>query len=169
MMHPTRVLAGTIFLVVGGGCASTPKCVVAPGGMSLIELRTVHATSEPHLQSLDFQGKMISVQPEPILTDRDLRNVETRIEAGRLAVMLDVDPAAALRLSKTTAAHVGQRLGVIIHGQLRALLPIRGAIGSPGQPLYLFIEMPTADARAAAAAIQQRWCGGQAGFEDYIG
>lgn len=165
----TLWLVGSITVAATASSGVRGQCIADSATESLVELRGVRVADPPHPSVARHYKGIYKVSEEPFLTDRDLSFVGTMVEPGRLRLMLEVSPEAIDRFEAANAKLAGHSYLITIQSTPRVILPLRGYVPlGDDRRLYLFVEMPTADAERAAEAAERRWCGGDAGFEDYV-
>jgi hypothetical protein len=159
---------GSVAIAAAYAPAALAQCVPDSTGGALIEFRRVHAVDPPDPSVAGHYRGTLAISAEPFLTDRDLSLVGTMVEQGRLALMLEVSSASIERFEAAHAALVGHSYLVTIQSEPLAVFPVHGHQPLRDRRFFLFLEMPTANAERAADAIERRWCGRNAGFEDYV-
>jgi hypothetical protein len=107
--------------------------VERPAGTPRAELAFFLVTTKADgegLSAFDVDGSTLHLGRPPIVTSRDVARVEVAIELDleHFAVTLHFTPEAARRLGEVTRARLGQRLAVLVDGQLLFAPYIQGVL-----------------------------------------
>ena len=152
------VLGHTLVLSWSQSRAQTP----APGG-ALIEFRAVRTTPAPGFRLVKLvSDTAFYLADSTLISDEDIEDARTDTSAlnpGLLMLEVRLKPSAAARLQDFTQRHVGERLAVLLNGELsgpppRIMDPISG-------PTLSISGLPRSKkAEQFAAAIAARWHSG---------
>ena len=152
------VLGHALVLCCSQSLAQTP----ASAG-TLIEFRTVRTTPAPGFSLVkSVNDSSFYLADSAFISDEDIEDARTDTSAlnpGLLMLEVRLKPSAAARLREFTQHHVGERLAVLLNGELsgpppRIMDPISGpALNISGLPL-------SKKAQQFAAAIAARWHSG---------
>ena len=142
-------------------CCSQASTQTPARSHSLIELRAVRDRSAAGYsvkKSVDDTGFYLA--DRPVVSDDDIAEASTDTSAANgLVLRIRLKPAAASRLNKFTQHHIGERLAVLLNGELTGALPvIRDPVSSP---LEMDLRLRPAAAHRFAAAVSARWHSGQ--------
>jgi preprotein translocase subunit SecD len=99
------------------------------------------------------------------LADRPLVSADDIAEASsdttaanELVLRIQLKPGPASRLKRFTQRHIGERLAVLVNGELSGGLPvIRDPVSSP---IEMYLRLSPSDAHRVAAAVRARWHAG---------
>lgn len=125
-----------------------------PDEPPLIEFRLVRAVSFPDAVVQVYRGDTIYLEARPILSDPDLRVVQPDLGEGRLIISFEATEEAGRRYRLVTAAHVGERLALLLEGNIANIVAIRSSLGARG---VADAHMPREQATRLAILIQNRW------------
>lgn len=145
----------TAVVLLGACTAGTGIPNANPQGSPLIELRLVRDQPGPGLRPVEFEGNTLYLEPEPLITDRDLERVDPYVRPGQLFLRLRLTAAAAERMLAATAAEIGTPLAIIIDSEVRSAPVIRTGIGGPGSAMTVPVSEEEAD--RLAALVRARW------------
>jgi hypothetical protein len=125
-----------------------------PDEPPLIEFRLVRAVSFPDVGVQVYRGDTIYLEARPILSDPDFRVVQPDLGEGRLIISFEATEEAGRRYRQVTAAHVGERLALLLEGIIANIVTIRSSLGERG---VADAQMPREHATRLAILIQNRW------------
>jgi preprotein translocase subunit SecD len=112
--------AATIQLACAG-CATLSARGPGDTNVPPVAVRFHLAASEPregYGEAADENGQLFYVDPEPLLTERDVARAAVLRSDRRNVVLLEFAPHGADVLDETSAAHLGDRLAIFIDDQL---------------------------------------------------
>ncbi len=120
----TSVVALIALLACGSGCAvfGPPH---APG--ERVKMAFYLASTAPRADFSDKKeegGRALYLAAQPVLTDKDIRRAAVMEGRQRALLLLEFDTFAAARLQQASAAHIGDRLVILIDDELIASSPI---------------------------------------------
>ena len=138
-------------------CCSQASTQTPARPHSLIQFRAVRDRSSAGYsvkKSLDDTSFYLS--DRPVVSDDDIAEASTDTSAANgLVLRMRLKPSAASRLNKFTQHHIGERLAVLLNGELSGALPvIRDPVSSP---LEMDLRLSPAVAHRIAAAVSARW------------
>jgi preprotein translocase subunit SecD len=156
------IVSRTVLFItlVLGGCARTARTSAdaesqrVPDQPPLMEFRLVRAVSFPDAVVEVFRGDTIYLEARPILSDPDFRVVQPDLGEGRLIISFEATEEAGRRYRQVTAAHVGERLALLLEGNIANIWTIRSSLGYTG---VAEAHMPREQATRLAILIQNRW------------
>lgn len=156
------IVSRTVLLIILAlcGCARTARTSAdgesqgIPEQPPLMEFRLVRAVSFPDAVVQVFRGDTIFLEPQPILSDPDFRVVQPDLGEGRLIISFEATEEAGRRYRQATAAHVGQRLALLLEGKIANIVTIRSSLGARG---VVDAHMPREQATRLAILLQDRW------------
>ena len=129
-------------------------------GHSLIELRAVRDKSAAGYsvrKSVDDTSFYLA--DRALVSDDDMAEASTDTSAANgLVLRIRLKPGAASRLNEFTQHHIGERLAVLLNGELSGALPvIRDPVSSA---LEMDLRLHPAVRHRFAAAVSARWHAG---------
>jgi len=149
------VLGHTLVLCSSQSRAQTP----ATGG-ALIEFRAVRTTPAPGFSFVkSVADTSFYLADSTFISDEDIEDAGTDTSAlnpGLLMLEVRLKPSAAARLHDFTQRHVGERLAVLLNGELTGPPP-RIMDPIPGPTLSIFGLPLSKKGEQFAAAIAARW------------
>ncbi len=125
-----------------------------PDQPPLIEFRLVRAVGFPDAVVQVYGGDTIYLEARPILSDPDLRVVQPDLGEGRLIISFEATEEAGRRYRQVTAANVGERLALLLEGNIANIFTIRSSLGYRG---VAEAHMPREQATRLAILLQDRW------------
>lgn len=135
-MRPAVLLLLGLTLVLGG-CASTPPLPAASRLTARFHLENQQGQGVP--TTLPRSGLRLGLNPQPVVTEGDIINVElVQVELGR-CLMFQVSPSAARDLYRMTGSNQGRRLVLFLDGVASGARRIDGPITDG--VLYCFVEI----------------------------
>ncbi len=122
---------------------------------SLIDVRLVRAEPAPELKTMVYEGQALHLETASLITDADLVHVEPSFGDGALLLHLELRPEAAKRMRDRTEAAIGERVAIIVDGQVRWATEIMAAVGAT----RVSMGFPATDEEASRVAdlIRSRW------------
>ena len=128
---------------VQGGPFSTPEQAMSQNN-GILPLNTKLAKSAPR-GSGDVEGWYI-VSRTPVVTGRDLRNARAgRDEMGKSATDFTLSQDGGRKFGRYTEQNIGQRLAILLDGQIRSVATIQNRIEDSGQISNIGTEQEAAD------------------------
>ena len=157
MYRSLLMLGELVVLTCSQALAQTPAHT-----NKLIELRAVHATPAPGFHAVkSVSDTTFYVADSALVSDDDIDAATTDTSAlnpGLLILNVRFKPSAGARLREFTRHHVGERLAVLLNGELDGTPPrIMDPISGPN----VMITLPLNKSAALAAAVTARWHSGQ--------
>jgi preprotein translocase subunit SecD len=137
------------------GCADVSQTTEA--GIEsgrLIEFRLVREVAAPNLIAVEYDGALMYLDPEPLLSDEDLTRVEPDVRPGQLILRLEMTPSAGERIFSRTADEVGSRLAVVVDGEVRSAPVVRDAVRGPAT---VVISASAEEAARLSELVRARW------------
>ncbi len=129
------LLAGLAFAL--GGCASTPPLPAEARLTARFHLENQHGQGVP--ATLPRSGVRLGLNPQPVVTEGDIINVElVQVDLGR-CLMFQVSPSAARDLYRMTGSNQGRRLVLFLDGVASGVRRIDGPIADG--IIYCFVEV----------------------------
>ena len=120
-----------------GGCASTPPLPPESRLTARFHLENQQGHGVP--ATLPRSGLTLGLNPQPVVTEGDIINVElVQVELGR-CLMFQVSPSAARDLYRMTGSNQGRRLVLFLDGVASGVRRIDGPIVDG--VLYCFVEV----------------------------
>jgi len=142
-------------------CCSQASTQTPARSHSLIELRAVRDRSAAgYSVKKSVDDTSFYLADRPVVSDDDIAEASTDTSAANgLVLRMRLTPGAASRLNTFTQHHVGERLAVLLNGELSGALPvIRDPVSSP---LEMDLRLSPVVAHQLAAAVSARWRSGQ--------
>lgn len=139
-----RLVAGLASLIAGlvaGGCGSSSS---SASGFKPVRARFFleAAVAQNLAVTLPQSGVQIAINPQPVLTEGDVINVElVQVDLGK-CLAFQLTPSAARDLYRITGAHQGRRFVLTLNDRPVGARRIDGAL-SDGV-LLMFVEVPDA-------------------------
>lgn len=152
--------AGLFFLLLLGGCASTPPPRDYTPKLARFFVEAVDNRSTT--VTLPQSGVQVAVNAQPVLTEGDIVDVAiAQVDLGK-CLMFQIAPGATRDLYRLTASHQGRRLVLVIDGAALGARRIDGPITDG--VLFIFVEVPEAELPAlvrnlkmSSAAVQREF------------
>ena len=149
------LLVGSCVALSMVGCSDAPRANRNVSESSnLIEIRLVKEESDSALMPVEFEGAVIYLHPEPLLSDEDLARVEPFVRPGQLILRLELTSAAGERMFSRTSAEVGNYLALIVDGEVRSAPVIRDAVRGPAE---MVIPVSAEEAARLSELVRARW------------
>ncbi|MEP7362742.1 MAG: protein translocase subunit SecD [Acidobacteriota bacterium] len=128
---------------VQGGPFSTPEQAMSQNN-GVLPLNTKLAKSVPRGQG-DVEGWYI-VSRTSVVTGRDLRNARAgRDEMGKSSTDFTLSQEGGRKFGRYTEQNIGQRLAILLDGQIRSVATIQSRIEDSGQISNIGTEQEAAD------------------------
>jgi preprotein translocase subunit SecD len=106
------------------------------------------------MEHAEFDGEILYLESDAVITDSDLRNVRASSRGDRLLVELELTPAAARQVQAVTRLHVGKRMAFLVDSEVRSAPVIASAVSSP---LQAAIEVGESEQERILERIRARW------------
>lgn len=111
-----------------------------------------NSTSDSVLVRSKDGGETLNVSTNPLLTIDDLKSAKVLKEGKEARMSVKINESAALKLRSYTANHAGERLAVIVNGELVSAPAIRDTIKND----FVFGPMGLEQAESLAKLINHR-------------
>ena len=120
-----------------GGCQSTaPRDFTAVSARFFLEAPNLDGTP----LTLPQSGVRLSVNPQPVITEGDIMNVElVQVDLGK-CLLVQLTPSAARDFYRLSITHQGRRLVLMVDGKALGARRLDGPIMNG--VVYVFIEVP---------------------------
>src|SRR5260221_2258765 len=142
-------------------CCSQASTQTPARSHSLIEFRAVRDRSAAgYSVKKSVDDTSFYLADRPVVSDEDIADASTDTTvANDLVLRIRLTPSAASRLNRFTRQHIGERLAILLNGELSGALPvIRDPVSSP---LAMDLRVSPAVAHRFAAAVMAPWHSGQ--------
>lgn len=113
--------ATATLLFACAGCATMAARGTGDANVPTVAVRFHLAASEPregYGEAADENGQLFYVDPEPLLTERDVARASVLRSDRRNVILLEFAPHGADVLDEASTAHLGERLAIFIDDQL---------------------------------------------------
>ena len=156
MRRSLLMLGEIVVLACSQALAQTPAHT-----SKLIEFRAVNANPAPGFYAVKSgNDTTFYLADSALISDDDIEDATTDTSAlnpGVLILKVRFKPSAGARLREFTQHHVGERLAVLLNGELDGTPPrIMDPISGPS----VMITLPLDKSAAFAAAVTARWHSG---------
>lgn len=148
-----RVLIAVLFLVSAWGSEASAQQGELPA--PLFELRLVHDDPAPDRVPAEFDGDVVYLDAEPLISDVDLERVRSAIRPGKLLLRIECSPESAYRFETIMRQNIGRRVAVLFDSRIRSAPVVRAAVTCAG--IDVGISATPEEAEQFAAMVRQRW------------
>lgn len=151
--HSRRVLIAVIFLVSAWCSEASAQQGEVPA--PLFELRVVHDDPAPDRVPAEFDGDVVHLDAEPLVSDVHLERVRSAVRPGRFLLHIECSPQSAHRFDAIMRQNIGRRVGVLFDSRIRSAPVVRAAVTCAG--LDVSFSASPDEAEEFAAMVRQRW------------
>ena len=151
--------------LLSSGCLCLLLCSQAaaeapPGNHALIELRAVRMTPAPGYSLVkSADDTSFYVADAALVSDNDIAAARTDTSTlNGFVLKITLKPGAAARFHEFTKEHVGERLAVLLNGELSGTPP--RIVDPISTPMLTLVGLPPREAQRFAAAVAARWHSG---------
>lgn len=157
--------SGVVLLFPVLACATSPMHASPSEASSapLLEVRLVLAESAEDGFPAEFEGEVLKLAHEPVISDPDFVTVRASIgqdPTGQDVLHLNVECTveADARMRSISGQHVNRRMAILFDGEVRSAPVVRSAIGCS----RITMGFPTSggEAQRLAERVRTRWPGG---------
>ena len=125
---------------------------------ALIEVRLVRTTAAPGFLAMQSPGDTtLFVARRGVVSDTDIVEAHTIPSHDGMVVVVRFTPRAAARLSAVTKQHLGERLALMIDGELNGAPVVKSVLDANDTSLDIGVQLPRTAAHRLEAAIAARW------------
>jgi preprotein translocase subunit SecD len=126
-----------------------------PDTESLLEVRLASLDSVRGFHSVMFEGEVLYLAPEPVLSDADWLSVQPVVRENAVILSVQCTDEAANRMRIVTQEHIDKPVATLWRSEVRTVAIVRNAVSC--SPATIALPFKEGEAETIAETVRQRW------------